>query len=89
MRVIAHNWKSGPPVHAGGFLFVCQQCGKLAQHLAGRIQVPLIKSGSRAAINTNIREMVASGHPRDQAIAAALSTARKYGSRWWCFAMGG
>jgi hypothetical protein len=40
--------------------------------------MPLIKSGSRQAISTNIREMMAAGHPRKQAIAAALSTARKY-----------
>jgi hypothetical protein len=41
--------------------------------------VPLIRSGSRAAVNSNISEMVKSGHPRAQAIAAALATARKYG----------
>lgn len=41
--------------------------------------MPLIKSGSRKAISTNIREMIRAGHPRDQAIAAAMSTARKYG----------
>jgi hypothetical protein len=41
--------------------------------------VPLIKSGSRNAISQNISEMVKAGHPRNQAIAAALSTARKFG----------
>lgn len=41
--------------------------------------MPLIKSGSREAIGTNIKEMEAAGHPRDQSIAAALSTARRYG----------
>jgi hypothetical protein len=41
--------------------------------------MPLIKSGSRAAISTNISEMVHAGHPQKQAVAAALSTARKYG----------
>ena len=41
--------------------------------------MPLIKSGSREAIGTNIKEMEAAGHPRKQAIAAALSTARRYG----------
>ncbi len=41
--------------------------------------MPLIKSGSKAAVSTNISEMVKAGHPRDQAIAAALSTARRYG----------
>lgn len=41
--------------------------------------MPLIKSGSRQAISTNIREMVHAGHPQDQAVAAALRNARKYG----------
>ena len=40
--------------------------------------MPLIKSGSRKAISTNIREMIAAGHPHDQAVAAALHTADKY-----------
>jgi len=44
--------------------------------------MPLIKSGSREAISTNIKEMVAAGHPRRQAIAAALSTARRYGKKY-------
>jgi hypothetical protein len=39
--------------------------------------MPLIKSGSKAAIGKNISEMEKSGHPKDQAIAAALSVARK------------
>lgn len=42
--------------------------------------MPLIKSGSRAAVGENIREMQAAGHPHDQAVAAALSNARKYGA---------
>lgn len=42
--------------------------------------MPLIKSGSRAAIGTNISDMVHAGHPQNQAVAAALSTARKYGA---------
>ena len=33
--------------------------------------MPLIKSASKEAIGDNIREMISSGHPRDQAIAAA------------------
>jgi hypothetical protein len=41
--------------------------------------MPLIKSGSRAAVSQNISEMVHAGHPQDQAVAAALSNARKYG----------
>jgi hypothetical protein len=43
--------------------------------------MPLIKSGSRAAVSQNIREMVAAGHPKRQAVAAALSTADKYGAK--------
>jgi hypothetical protein len=39
--------------------------------------MPLIKSASKEAIGDNIREMISSGHPRDQAIAAALDTARR------------
>lgn len=39
--------------------------------------MPLIKSASKEAIGTNISEMVHSGHPRNQAIAAALETARR------------
>lgn len=42
--------------------------------------MPLIKSGSKAAISTNISEMEHAGHPHDQAIAAALSNARRYGA---------
>lgn len=39
--------------------------------------MPLKRGSSQATISSNIREMISSGHPRDQAIAAALSTARK------------
>lgn len=39
--------------------------------------MPLIKSASKKAIGSNIREMVHAGHPKDQAIAAALDTARR------------
>jgi hypothetical protein len=41
--------------------------------------MPLIKSGSREAVSQNISEMVHAGHPQKQAVAAALSNARKYG----------
>jgi hypothetical protein len=41
--------------------------------------MPLIKSGSREATSRNISEMVHSGYPQKQAVAAALSNARKYG----------
>lgn len=45
----------------------------------GGAVMPLIKSGSRAAISSNISEMEHAGHPHDQAVAAALDTARRYG----------
>lgn len=39
--------------------------------------MPLRKGYSRAIISSNIREMVESGHPQRQAVAAALDTARR------------
>lgn len=39
--------------------------------------MPLKKGKSQATISGNISEMIKAGHPRDQAIAAALNTARK------------
>ena len=39
--------------------------------------MPLAQGKSRSVIGSNIAEMIRSGHPREQAIAAALSTARK------------
>lgn len=48
--------------------------------------MPLIRSGSRAAVGANIREMEAAGHSRAQSIAAALNNARQYGGK---FASGG
>lgn len=43
--------------------------------------MPLAQGKSRATIGHNIAEMEASGHPRTQAIAAALNTARRSGAR--------
>lgn len=39
--------------------------------------MPLAKGSSRETISQNIKEMVASGHPQNQAVAAALSNARR------------
>ncbi len=39
--------------------------------------MPLTKGESRKTINHNIEEMVRAGHPQDQAIAAAMRTARE------------
>lgn len=39
--------------------------------------MPLSKGKSQKTISKNIAEMIDAGHPRDQAVAAALSTARK------------
>lgn len=39
--------------------------------------MPLTPGSSQATISKNIAEMVRAGHPRSQAIAAALNNARK------------
>lgn len=43
--------------------------------------MPLIQSGSKEATSRNISELVHSGRPQRQAIAIALSNARKYGAK--------
>ena len=43
--------------------------------------MPLHKGKSRAVIGENIAEMEASGHPKDQAIAASLNEARESGAK--------
>jgi hypothetical protein len=43
--------------------------------------MPLKKGYSRETISQNISEMVHSGHPKDQAVAAALNVARKARSK--------
>lgn len=41
--------------------------------------MPLLQGSSRADISANIRELIASGRPHAQAVAAALHTADRYG----------
>lgn len=40
--------------------------------------MPLVKSGSDEALEANIKELIDSGHPRDQAVAIALDNQKKY-----------
>lgn len=52
---------------------ICQQKG---------VYMPPLKRGkSKKIVSNNIREMIKSGHPQKQAVAAALSTARKSGAK--------
>ena len=43
--------------------------------------MPLRSGNSKAAISANIRQLRAEGYPQRQAVAIALSTARKSSSR--------
>jgi hypothetical protein len=43
--------------------------------------MPLKKGKSKAIIGKNISEMEKAGHPKNQAIAAALNEARKSGAK--------
>ncbi len=43
--------------------------------------MPLAPGSSRAVISSNISEMVHAGHPREQAVAASLSNARRHPRR--------
>lgn len=42
--------------------------------------MPLVKSGSKTAVSSNIKAEMAAGKPQRQAVAIALSTARRAGS---------
>ena len=41
--------------------------------------MPLVKSGSRAAVSQNIKTEMAAGKPQKQAVAIALSVGRRAG----------
>ena len=56
------------PVSGGRFL---------RQEGVGELTVPLKKGSSQKTISKNIAEMIKSGHPRAQAIAAAMRSAGK------------
>lgn len=43
--------------------------------------MPLIKSKSKEAVSKNIRTEIAAGRPQKQAVAIALSVARKAGAK--------
>lgn len=43
--------------------------------------MPLIKSGSKRAVSANIAEMMKSGYPQKQAVAASLSNQRRFSKK--------
>lgn len=43
--------------------------------------MPLKKGKSKATVSSNIKEMMASGYPQKQAVAASLSQARRSGGK--------
>lgn len=43
--------------------------------------MPLAKGKSKKTISKNVKEMMASGYPQKQAVAASLTQARKSGAK--------
>lgn len=43
--------------------------------------MPLAKGKSKKTISKNVKEMMASGYPQKQAVAASLAQARKSGAK--------
>lgn len=43
--------------------------------------MPLAKGKSKKVISKNISEMIESGHPKNQAVAASLEQARRSGAK--------
>ncbi len=43
--------------------------------------MPLQKGSSREVVSQNIKEMMASGYPQKQAVAASLNNARRSGGK--------
>lgn len=66
-----------------------QETGRITQRVVSQTEMdiirgenmPLKKGKSRATIGSNISEMEKSGHPKKQAIAAALNEARMSGAK--------
>ena len=44
--------------------------------------MPLEPGASRETVSNNVREMMHSGHPQKQAVAAALNEARESGAKY-------
>ena len=47
-----------------------------------QLDMPLKKSKSKSSFSKNVAEMIKSGHPKGQALAASYATARKAGAKW-------